>query len=125
MLDNTIAVGVIAWITIILVGIIKDFDLFKKIDKPLRKPIYLIIDCMFVVGLSAIYFAWFKIEFGKFIEFSLLALSSTLALYATYENTKLKDLIKIAKERLVKVIGKNVIEKQVQKQIEDNNNQQL
>lgn len=125
MLDNTLAIGVIAWITIILVGIIKDFDLLKKVDKPLRRPIYLIIDCIFAFGLSAIYFAWFKIGFDKFINFSLTALSATLALYAGYENTKLKDLVSIAKEKLVKVIGKNVIDAQVKKQIEDNNNQQL
>lgn len=122
IIDNALAITIISWITIMIVGIIKDFDLFNKIKKNLRRPIYLIIDSILAFGLSALYFAIFKIEFNTiFIHFSIKSISITLSLYALYENTKLKDLVAIGKEKLVKAIGKNIIDAQVQKIVNDSN----
>lgn len=114
-LTNGVSVIIISWIIIICVGALKDFGLFSKISKGTAKPIFLLIDGALAFGFSAIYFAIFKIDFSGYLLQSITTLIATLSLYATYENTKLKELVKIAKEQFIKVVGKGVIAKEVEK----------
>ena len=86
--------ALIALAGIIILGVLKYANVFSKIDKENRQPIYLAISVGFSVVASAIYLAvikQFEITYFCAIAAAILALNQTM--YSIYENTKLRDLL--------------------------------
>lgn len=86
--------ALIALAGIIILGVLKYANVFSKIDKENRKPIYLAISVGFSVIASAIYLAVIKqleIKYFCAVAAAILALNQTM--YSIYENTKLRDLL--------------------------------
>ena len=86
--------ALIALAGIVILGVLKYANIFSKIEKENRKPVYLAISVGLSIIGSAIYLAVIKkFEFGYFaaIAFAILALNQTM--YSIYENTNLRDLL--------------------------------
>ena len=86
--------ALIALIGIVILGVLKYANIFSKISKENRKPVYLAISVGLSIVSSAIYLAVInKFEFGYFaaVAFAILALNQTM--YSIYENTNLRDLL--------------------------------
>lgn len=86
--------ALIALAGVIILGILKYADAFKKIDKDKRKPIYLAIS----VGLSligtAVYLICLKqFNFTYFLAIAAAVYALNQTIYAVYETTTLKDLV--------------------------------
>lgn len=86
--------ALIALAGIVILGVLKYANIFSKIEKENRKPVYLAISVGLSIIGSAIYLAAIKkFEFGYFaaVAFAILALNQTM--YSIYENTNLRDLL--------------------------------
>lgn len=86
--------ALIALSGIVILGVLKYANIFSKIEKENRKPVYLAISVGLSIIGSAIYLAAIKkFEFGYFaaVAFAILALNQTM--YSIYENTNLRDLL--------------------------------
>ena len=97
--------ALIALVGIILLGVLKYANVFSKIEKENRKPIYLVISVSFSLIASAVYLLIVKsFEINYFITISVAVYALNQTMYAVYETTKLKDLIAkilgIIKEKL-------------------------
>ena len=101
---------VIACITIFLIGILKYFDVFRKVPKDNRKPIYYVLNYVFVFAITAAYYGIFKLSFNDYVAYALVVASAVNLLYPIYENLKLRDLFKIIGNFIVRVVAKNQIE---------------
>lgn len=87
-------ITLIAFIGIVLLGILKYANVFKKIEKEKRKPIYLAIS----VGFSLIATIIYLLIIGSFsIEYVITVTAATYglnqAMYAVYEQTTLRELL--------------------------------
>ena len=92
---------------IIILGVLKYANAFKKVDKEKRKPIYFAISLGFSVVASAIYLITidqFTMAYMVTVATAIYALNQ--AMYAVYETTKLRDLVAKVIESLSK---KNII----------------
>lgn len=109
--------ALIALAGIIILGVLKYANVFSKIDKENRKPIYLAISVGFSVIASAIYLAvikQFDITYFCAVAAAIFTLNQTM--YSIYENTKLRNLLhKIFGAIDVKIKAKKI------KDTEDNN----
>lgn len=86
--------AVIAFVGIVLLGILKYANLFSNVEKEKRKPIYFAISVGFSVVATIIYLLVvdsFSIEYVVTVSTAIYALNQTM--YAIYETTKLRDLI--------------------------------
>ena len=86
--------ALIALAGIVILGVLKYANIFSKIEKENRKPVYLAISVGLSIIGSAIYLAAIKkFEFGYFaaVAFAILALNQTM--YSIYENTNLRDFL--------------------------------
>ena len=86
--------ALIALAGIIILGVLKYANVFSKIEKENRKPIYLVISVGFSIIASAIYLAVikkFEISYFATVALAILALNQTM--YSIYENTNLRDLV--------------------------------
>ena len=109
--------ALIALAGIIILGVLKYANVFSKIDKENRQPIYLAISVGFSVVASAIYLAvikQFEITYFCAVAAAILALNQTM--YSIYENTKLRDLL----HKIFGVIDAKIKAKK-NKDAEDNN----
>ena len=109
--------ALIALVGIIILGVLKYANVFSKIDKENRQPIYLAISVGFSVVASAIYLAvikQFEITYFCAIAAAILALNQTM--YSIYENTKLRDLL----HKIFGAIDTKIKAKKI-KDTEDNN----
>lgn len=109
--------ALIALAGIIILGVLKYANVFSKIDKENRQPIYLAISVGFSVVASAIYLAvikQFEITYFCAVAAAILALNQTM--YSIYENTKLRDLL----HKIFGVIDTKIKAKK-NKDAEDNN----
>ena len=109
--------ALIALAGIIILGVLKYANVFSKIDKENRQPIYLAISVGFSVVASAIYLAvikQFEITYFCAIAAAILALNQTM--YSIYENTKLRDLL----HKIFGAIDTKIKAKKI-KDTEDNN----
>lgn len=111
LLNYGISVLAIACITILLIGVLKYFDVFRKVPKDHRKPIYYVLNFLFVFGLAAIYYAIFKRPFDDYIVYSVVCGTAVNALYPIYENLKIRDLFA--------TIGNFIVSKVAKKQVEN------
>lgn len=103
-------VVLIACITILLIGILKYFDVFKKVSKDSRKPIYYALTYVIVFGLVALYYSICNIPFTDYIAYSIVAGTAVNLLYPLYENLKIRDLLAIVGNFIVSKVAKNQIE---------------
>lgn len=101
---------VIACITIFLIGVLKYFDVFKKVPKDNRKPIYYVLNYVFVFAITAAYYGIFKLNFNDYVAYAFVVASAVNLLYPIYENLKLRDLFKLIGNFIVKVVAKNQVE---------------
>ena len=109
--------ALIALAGIIILGVLKYANVFSKIDKENRQPIYLAISVGFSVVASAIYLAvikQFEITYFCAVAAAILALNQTM--YSIYENTKLRDLL----HKIFGAIDAKIKAKKI-KDTEDNN----
>lgn len=109
--------ALIALAGIIILGVLKYANVFSKIDKENRKPIYLAISVGFSVIASAIYLAvikQFDITYFCAVAAAIFALNQTM--YSIYENTKLRDLL----HKIFGAIDTKIKTKKI-KDTEDNN----
>lgn len=86
--------ALIALLGIIILGILKYANIFSKIEKDKRKPIYFAISVGFSLVATIIYLIvikQFSIEYVVTVASAIYALNQTF--YAIYETTTLKDLI--------------------------------
>ena len=86
---------VIAISTIAILGLFKLCKMFNKIQsKAIRKSVYLVIDIALAFAGTAIYYAIFKMNFDLgYVVYSLVQVSSTLSLYALFENMHIRELV--------------------------------
>ncbi len=111
LVNYGLPVLVIACITILLIGILKYFNVFNKISQDNRKPIYYVLNYVFVFILVAIYYAIFKRPFDDYVTYSIVSATAVSGLYTLYENTKLRDLFKLIGNFIITKVAKNQIEK--------------
>lgn len=110
-----ISVLVIACLTILFIGILKYFNVFNKIEKDNRKPIYFVLNYAFVFAVSAIYYAIFKLSFVDYVAYAFVVGSAVNLLYPLYENLKIRDLFTIIGNFIVKTVAKKQVEKETTK----------
>lgn len=101
---------IIACITIFLIGILKYFNVFGKVPKDNRKPIYYVLNYVFVFAITAAYYGIFKLNFNDYVAYAFVVASAVNLLYPIYENLKLRDLFQIIGNFIVKVVAKNQVE---------------
>ena len=101
---------VIACITILLIGVLKYFNVFNKIPKDNRKPVYYILNYVLVFGLVAAYYAIFKRPFDDYVAYSIVSATAVTGVYALYENIHLRDLLHCIGNFIVGKVAKNQIE---------------
>lgn len=86
--------ALIALAGIVILGILKYANVFSKIEKENRKPIYLAISVGLSLIGSAIYLAVIKqLEIGYFAAVAVAILALNQTMYSIYENTNLRDLL--------------------------------
>lgn len=86
--------ALIALAGIVILGILKYANVFSKIEKENRKPIYLAISVGFSLIGSAIYLSVIKkFEIGYFFAIAIAILALNQTMYSIYENTNLRDLL--------------------------------
>lgn len=86
--------GLIALGSVIILGILKYSNAFKKVKKENRKPIYFAISVGFSLVGAIIYLLCIKqFEVSYVITFATAIYTLNQAMYAVYETTKLKDLV--------------------------------
>lgn len=110
--------GLIALLSIVLLGIFKYTNTFSKLEKSKRKLVYFIITIGLSLIGSAIYLAIidkFNIAYLGTIATALYAINQTF--YSIYENTSLKDLLN---KLITKII--NMIKDYYNKEVEKLNN---
>lgn len=111
---------VIAIITIFLVGTLKYFNLFAKVEKTNRKAIYQGLVIIFCCGLSAAYYGIFGIKFTiDFVYFFLGISGFTTILYAVYENFGIRYLFKLIGTFVVSKIANEQIKTIVQSGVDE------
>lgn len=86
--------ALIALAGIVILGVLKYANVFSKIDKEKRKPIYLGISISLSIIGSAIYLLVIhNFEIMYFITVSLAIYALNQTMYSIYENTSLRDLM--------------------------------
>ena len=105
----------IAFAGIVILGILKYANVFSQIAKDKRKPVYLLIS----VGFSFVATVVYLLAIGQMDILYLFAVTGSIyalnqAMYAVYENTKLRDLWH---NILAKII--ELIKEKNQKKVED------
>ena len=87
-------VALIALFGIILLGVLKYTNVFSKIEKSKRKPIYLAISVGFSVAETAVYLLiikQFDLNYLITVAPAMFALNQTM--YAVFETTGLRELV--------------------------------
>ena len=86
--------ALIALVGVIILGVLKYANVFSKIDKEKRKPIYFAISVGFSLIATLVYLlivGQFEINYFLTITCAIYALNQ--AMYAIYETTGLRDLM--------------------------------
>lgn len=86
--------ALIALLGIVLLGVLKYANVFSKIDKDKRKPIYFAISIGFSLIATAIYLVILKqFEINYFIAVATAIYALNQTFYAIYETTTLRELL--------------------------------
>ena len=86
--------ALIAFMGIIILGVLKYANVFSEIDKEKRKPIYFAISVGFSLIATTVYLLiidCFDINYFITVSSAIYALNQSM--YAIYETTKLRDLV--------------------------------
>lgn len=100
--------AVIALVGIVLLGVLKYANVFSKIDKDKRKPLYFGISVGFSAGAAAVYLlivGQFEVNFYIAVTAAIYGLNQTF--YAIYETTTLRDLLAKLLKAIAAKIKKN------------------
>lgn len=104
--------ALIALLGIIILGVLKYANVFSKVEKEARKPIYFAISIGFSVIATIIYLLiikQFEIDYIITVALSIYALNQ--AMYSIYETTSLRDLmakiVGVLKEKIKTKIDKD------------------
>ncbi len=107
--------ALIALVGIVLLGILKYANVFAKVDKDKRKPLYFGISVGFSAVAAAVYLlivGKFEINFYIAVTVAIYGLNQTF--YAIYETTTLRELLanllKVIAEKIKKKDGDGVAE---------------
>lgn len=102
-------IALIALAGVILLGILKYANVFSKIEKEKRKPIYFAISVGFSV-LTTIIYLGFKgqFELNYIVTISMAIYTLNQAMYAVYETTTLRDLV----SKILLIASKKIQEKE-------------
>ena len=105
-------VALIALLGIVLLGVLKYCNVFSKIEKEKRKPIYFAISVGASLIGTVVYLLIVKqFSFEYIIGLTGLIYGLNQTAYAFYENTKLRDLLEKLLDWIVKLFKKKVAEK--------------
>lgn len=86
--------SLIAILGIIILGVLKYANVFSKIEKEKRKPIYFVISVGFSVISTIIYLAIMgRFELDYIVTVSTAIYGLNQVFYTIYENTSLRDLL--------------------------------
>ena len=99
--------AVIAFVGIVLLGVLKYANVFSNIEKDKRKPIYFAISVGFSVIATIVYLlivGSFSVEYVVTVSTAIYALNQTM--YAVYETTKLRDLVSSILDWLSEMVKK-------------------
>ena len=100
--------ALIAFAGVVLLGVLKYANVFAKIEKVKRKPIYFAISIGFSFIATVIYLLVIKqFDWGYLITVTAAIYTLNQAMYATYETTSLRDLV----NGLIESISKKAKEK--------------
>lgn len=86
--------ALIAFVGIVILGVLKYANAFKKVKEENRKPIYFAISLGFSLIATVVYLLiikQFEITYFITVATAIYALNQTM--YSVYETTKLKDLV--------------------------------
>lgn len=97
--------ALIALLGIVLLGVLKYANVFSKIDKDKRKPVYFVISVGFSLIATAIYLAVIKrFEINYFIAVATAIYALNQTFYAIYETTALRELL----SRVLAIISEKI-----------------
>ena len=86
--------ALIALLGIIILGVLKYANVFKKVEKEKRKPIYFAISVGFSILATMVYLLIVKqFSFDYILAVSTAIYTLNQGMYAIYETTTLRDLV--------------------------------
>ena len=104
-------VFIISIITIFIIGALKYFGVFNKIEnKDIKKTIYYGLSILLSFGITALYYAIFGLQFTNYIAFCLKASPCTTLIYAMYEHFHIRDFVKFIGTFIVSKVAKEQVE---------------
>lgn len=87
-------IALIALAGVVLLGILKYANVFSKVEKDKRKPLYFAISVGFSVLATVIYLGFKgQFELNYILTISMAIYTLNQAMYAVYETTTLRDLV--------------------------------
>lgn len=87
-------IALIALVGVVLLGILKYANVFSKVEKEKRKPLYFAVSVGFSVIATVIYLGLKgQFELNYILTISMAIYTLNQAMYAVYETTTLRDLV--------------------------------
>lgn len=87
-------IALIALVGVVLLGILKYANVFSKVEKEKRKPLYFAVSVGFSVIATVIYLGFKgQFELNYILTISMAIYTLNQAMYAVYETTTLRDLV--------------------------------
>lgn len=87
-------IALIALAGVVLLGVLKYANVFSKVEKDKRKPLYFAVSVGFSVLATVIYLGFKgQFELNYILTISMAIYTLNQAMYAVYETTTLKDLV--------------------------------
>lgn len=84
----------IAFVGVVLLGVLKYANAFESVEKEKRKPIYFAVSVGFSVIATVIYLGFKgQFELNYILTISMAIYTLNQAMYAVYETTTLRDLV--------------------------------
>ena len=87
-------IALIALAGVVLLGVLKYANVFSKVEKDKRKPLYFAVSVGFSVLATVIYLGFKgQFELNYILTISMATYTLNQAVYAVYETTTLRDLV--------------------------------
>ncbi|EOZ2853466.1 hypothetical protein ACQQ4G_003150 [Listeria monocytogenes] len=100
--------ALIAFLGIVILGVLKYANAFSKVEKEKRKPIYFAISMGFSLIATIVYLLIIKqFDFSYVIGVTIAIYGLNQTMYAIYETTKLRDLLC----KIFTYVSKKIVEK--------------
>lgn len=116
--EHGLSVVLIACMVIFLIGTLKFFGAFNKVAKSNRKPIFLVLTYILSFAIASAYYAIFNIDFSSIVAYGLTVATVTSLLYVPYENLKLRDLLALFGNFIIKIVAQKQIDNATAKIVE-------